>query len=397
MNQNTPITEVKGIGEKTAKLFAKLDIFTVGDLLMHYPRDYEVFAEPVKVSHAVQGEVCAVHVCVADIPNIKKVRSLTIINVNVRDETGAMQLTFFNMPFLKKVLKPGGYYIFRGLVQAKGNARVMEQPRFYSYDDYKKLTDMMQPRYSLTKGLTNQAVQKCVRQALSFYEFAPEYYDRDMLREYGLMGEREAVEAVHFPTDRDSLAEARKRLVFDEFFSFLYQLRRSEEFSEQLLSTYRMFETADTVRFLEKLPFPLTGAQKRVWQEIRDDLGSPHCMNRLIQGDVGSGKTILAVLALLMAAANGYQGALMAPTEVLANQHFETIQGYVEKYGLIFRPVLLVGSLSAKDKKAAYEMIAAGEANLVIGTHALIQEKVQYKSLALVVTDEQHRFGVRQR
>lgn len=158
-----------------------------------------------------------------------------------------------------------------------------------------------------------------------------------------------------------------------------------------------MYETADTVRFLEQLPFPLTKAQKKVWGELREDMGSPYAMNRLIQGDVGSGKTILAVLALLMCAANGYQGAMMAPTEVLAVQHFETISGYIEKYGIAFRPVLLTGSMTAKEKREAYAKIASGEANLIIGTHALIQEKVEYSSLALVVTDEQHRFGVRQR
>ena len=160
---------------------------------------------------------------------------------------------------------------------------------------------------------------------------------------------------------------------------------------------FPMYETADTVRFLEQLPFPLTKAQKKVWGELREDMGSPYAMNRLIQGDVGSGKTILAVLALLMCAANGYQGAMMAPTEVLAVQHFETISSYVKKYGIAFRPVLLTGSMTAKEKREAYTKIASGEANLIIGTHALIQEKVEYSSLALVVTDEQHRFGVRQR
>lgn len=397
MNQNTPIIEVKGVGEKTQKLFTKINIETVGDLLAAYPRDYETFHEPVKISEAMPGEVCAVYAAVAGIPGEKRVRKLNILNVNISDGSGSMQLTFFNMPFLKKTLRQGGFYVFRGTVQSRGSLKVMEQPKIFSYEDYRKQTNCLIPKYSLTKGLTNQMVQKCVRQALSFYEFSPEYYDSELIRENELMGEREALETIHFPTDYDSLVQARRRLVFDEFFSFLFLMRKNKEFSEQLESKYRLFETADTVRFLEQLPFPLTRAQKKVWQEIKDDLGSPFCMNRLVQGDVGSGKTILAALALLMTAANGYQGAMMAPTEVLAAQHFETIQGYVEKYGLIFKPVLLVGSMTVKEKRAAYEKIASGEANLVIGTHALIQEKVQYKALALVVTDEQHRFGVRQR
>lgn len=397
MNRNTPIIEIKGVGEKTQALFRKLDVETVGDLLSRYPRDYEIFREPVKLDRLKVGETCAVYAAVSGIPNEKRVRRLTILNVTVSDGTGQLQLTFFNMPFLKKVLKQGGFYVFRGTAQSRGNRFVMEQPRVYSYEDYHRLTDVMIPKYSLTKGLTNQAFQKAVRRALTDYEFPEEYYPRELLETYGLIGEREALETIHFPEDREKLAQARKRLVFDEFFSFLFLLRQNKRFSEGLPNRFPMFETADTVRFLERLPFPLTGAQKKVWQEIRNDLGSSHCMNRLVQGDVGSGKTVLAVLALLMTAANGYQGALMAPTEVLAVQHFETIQGYVAQCGAAFRPVLLVGSMTAAEKRAAYEKIASGEANLVIGTHALIQAKVSYKALALVVTDEQHRFGVRQR
>lgn len=402
MNRNTQMIELKGVGEKTGALFAKLGIGTVGELLAAYPRDYELYGDPVKISSAVAGEACAVHAAVSGIAGEKKVRKLSILSININDGSGSMQLTFFNMPFLKKTLKPGGFYVFRGIVQKNrdkngGYALSMEQPKIFGLEDYRKQANRLIPKYSLTKGLTNQAVQKCVRQALSLYEFEPECYDAGMLEENGLLSEREAVEAIHFPKDREALAHARKRLVFDEFFCFLFLMRKNKEFSEKLQNSYTMLETADTVRFLEKLPFPLTKAQEKVWEELKDDLGGPYCMNRLIQGDVGSGKTVLAVLALLMTAANGYQGAMMAPTEVLAVQHFETVRGYVEKYGLIFRPVLLVGSMTAREKKAAYEAIASGEANLIIGTHALIQEKVQYQSLALVVTDEQHRFGVRQR
>lgn len=397
MNRNTSIMELKGVGEKTRRLFEKLDIRTVGDLISHYPRDYEIFQDPVPIREAKPGEVCAVHVTVTGIPNQKKVRNLVILNVNVQDISGGMQLTFFNMPFLKKVLKPGGYYLFRGLVQSRGAAKIMEQPKLYSYEDYKKQTNLLQPKYALTKGLTNQAVQKAVRQALSFYEYGEEYYPRELLSTYELVPYEEALNAIHFPADTACLMKARKRLVFDEFFTFLLMLRKNKELAAGLSNCYPMFETADTVRFVEQMPFSLTNAQKKVWQEIRDDMGSAYVMNRLIQGDVGSGKTIVAVLALLMCAANGHQGALMAPTEVLAVQHYETISEYTDKYQLIFRPVLLVGSMTAKEKKEAYGKISSGEANLIIGTHALIQEKVNYNSLALVVTDEQHRFGVRQR
>lgn len=397
MDRDTSVIEVKGVGEKTQKLFGKLGISTVGELLRSCPRDYEVFEEPVQIAGLSVGEVCAVYAAVSGIPGEKKVRRLTILNVNIADETGKLQLTFFNMPFLKKMLKPGGYYVFRGMVQSRGNLRVMEQPKIFSLEDYRKQMNCLIPKYSLTKGLTDKTFRKTVGLALSEYHFEEEYYPKELLAAYDLPDERWAVETIHFPPDRDCLARARRRLVFDEFFLFLFLLRQNKRLSAELENRYRMFETADTVRLLEKLPFPLTKAQKRVWQEIRDDLGGDYCMNRLIQGDVGSGKTILALLSLLMTAANGYQGALMAPTEVLAMQHYETVCGYVKEYGAAFRPVLLIGSQTSKEKKAVYEKIATGEANLIIGTHALIQAKVDYKALALVVTDEQHRFGVRQR
>lgn len=397
MEKGASVTEIKGVGEKTCSLLAKLNIYTAGDLLAAYPRDYETYGEFVEIAGLMPGSVCAVHAAVSGIPNEKRTGKLHILNVKIADSSGSLQLTFYNMPFLKKTLKRGGFYIFRGMVQSRGTARIMEQPKIFSMEEYQKLTGRLIPRYPLTKGLTDHAMQKYMRQALSLCEFEPEFYNREIQEKNQLISEREAVETIHFPNDYDSLIKARKRLVFDEFFAFLFLMRKNKEFSDKLENHYRMPETADAARFLERLPFPLTRAQEKVWMEIKEDLNSPYCMNRLVQGDVGSGKTIVAVLALLTAAANGYQGAMMAPTEVLAVQHYETIQGYIQKYGLIFRPVLLVGSMSAKEKKEVYGKIASGEANLVIGTHALIQEKVRYSRLALVVTDEQHRFGVRQR
>lgn len=397
MEKNTPIIELKGIGEKTQKLFWRLDIRTVGELLAACPRDYELYKDPVKIDRLTPGETCAVYGAVTGSPGEKKVRRLSILHVNVSDGTGSLQLTFFNMPFLKKTLRQGGYYVFRGTVQSRGSQKMMDQPKIFSLDEYRARTNRLTPRYSLTKGLTDQTFRKAVRQALEHYRFEEEYYPAELLERYCLVERRQAVWDIHFPPDAEALLLARKRLVFDEFFAFLFLLRQNKSLNDGLKNAYPMFETADTVRFLERLPFPLTKAQKRVWQEMRDDLGGPFCMNRLIQGDVGSGKTVLALLALLMTAANGFQGALMAPTEVLAAQHYATVCGYVERYGVSFRPVLLVGSMTAKEKKATYEKIASGEANLIIGTHALIQASVVYRSLALVVTDEQHRFGVQQR
>ena len=398
MSDAIPVNRIKGVGEKTAALFGKINVYTVDDLIRHYPRDYETYDAPVSIRETSPGSVQAVYGQITAIPNVKKVRNLSILNAILKDDEGdSIQLTFFNMPFLKKVLKPGGFYLFRGLVQQRGTHKLMEQPRMFTWDEYKQKSGRLLPRYALTKGLTNQTVQKSVAQALEYYPPEKEYLPRMILQKYPMISHREAVYALHFPENREELLAARNRMVFEEFFFFLLVLRKNKELAAKTENHFPMYETADTVRFLEQLPFPLTKAQKKVWGELREDMGSPYAMNRLIQGDVGSGKTILAVLALLMCAANGYQGAMMAPTEVLAVQHFETISGYIEKYGIAFRPVLLTGSMTAKEKREAYAKIASGEANLIIGTHALIQEKVEYSSLALVVTDEQHRFGVRQR
>ena len=398
MSDAIPVNRIKGVGEKTAALFGKINVYTVDDLIRHYPRDYETYDAPVSILETSPGSVQAVYGQITAIPNVKKVRNLSILNAILKDDNGdSIQLTFFNMPFLKKVLKPGGFYLFRGLVQQRGTHKIMEQPRMFTWDEYRQKSGRLLPRYALTKGLTNQTVQKSVAQALEYYPPEKEYLPQVILQKYPMLTHREAVYALHFPESREELLTARNRMVFEEFFSFLLVLRKNKELAAKTENHFPMYETADTVRFLEQLPFPLTKAQKKVWGELREDMGSPYAMNRLIQGDVGSGKTILAVLALLMCAANGYQGAMMAPTEVLAVQHFETISGYVKKYGIAFRPVLLTGSMTAKEKREAYAKIASGEANLIIGTHALIQEKVEYSSLALVVTDEQHRFGVRQR
>lgn len=398
MDQKTEIKALKGIGEKTAALFGKLGIVTVEELFMHYPVGYDSFTEALSVSELESGTLCAVKARLHGGISSRKVRNLTISTCKVSDLDGEVSLTFFNMPYLKNVIKPDVYYMFRGVPeQGKNGVWKMEQPAVYTPEDYGKLLDSLQPRYSLTAGLTNKAVTKAIRQAFASCGELVDYLPAEIRQKYGLIGYREALYGIHFPENELMMRSARRRLVFDEFFLFMIQIRRCREYSERLESPYQMMETADTVRFLEKLPYSLTGAQQKVWKEIREDLQGGTVMNRLIQGDVGSGKTVIAVLALLMTASNGYQGAMMAPTEVLARQHFESIAEMTKKYRLPFRPVLLTGSMTAKEKREARERIESGEANLMIGTHALIQEKVVYKNLALVVTDEQHRFGVRQR
>lgn len=397
MEYSTPVIQLKGVGEKTAKIFEKMGILTVGDLIRFYPRDYEKFEEILPVGNIRKGEICAVRVRIMGNITVKKVRNLTILNVFASDGTGKIKFTFFNMPFLKNVLKPGGVYLFRGMVQQKDGVPVMEQPKMYKDEEYCKLMETIQPRYPLSAGITNNMVTKSVKQALSFCAPEKEFLPGSILESENLMDREEAVHNLHFPKDFDTLIEARKRMVFEEFFLFILGLRGKKSENDAADSDFTYIETAQVERFLEKLPYSLTNAQKKVWEEIKADLQGKKLMNRLVQGDVGSGKTIIAILALLMTVTNGYQGAMMAPTEVLAKQHFDSITEMNQKYRLGIHPVLLIGAMTAKEKREVYGMIADGSADVIIGTHALIQDKAVYKNLALVVTDEQHRFGVKQR
>ncbi len=398
MNLQSDITTIKGVGEKSATLFRKLHIEKVRDLLFFFPRDYETFEEPVCLSDVTVGELCTIKAMVLGTPVLKQVRNLKILTVTVGDASGKMQLTFFNMPFLRNMLKNGQYYLFRGTPQAKGTSfMVMEQPRIYKEEEYKQLTAFIQPRYPLTKGLTNQAITKAVKQVLSLCPMPEEILPQKLVSQENLMSYKEAFSAIHFPENKEQLMKARERLVFNEFFFFLLLLRDAKAATVKEKNTTPMVETAETVRFIEALPYRLTKAQRKVIEEIKSDMTGENVMSRLVQGDVGCGKTIVAFWALLLCVTNGYQGALMAPTEVLAVQHYENIKELTEKYHLPFKTVLLTGSQTASAKKEAYAALADGSANLVIGTHAVIQDKVQFTNLALVVTDEQHRFGVRQR
>lgn len=391
------ITSLKGIGEKTAKLFARLGITTTEELLYYYPRDYDKFESPVMIAEAPIGERAAIRGVITGNMASKHVRNLNILNFTVQDASGMIQMTYFNMPYLKNTLKKGSFYIFRGLVQKKGGRLIMEQAKVYKPDEYEKLADSLMPVYMLTKGLSNQAVTKAVKQAFKIHTMDEDFLPDEIVQKYRFMKRSDAIYQMHFPSGNDVLIQARKRLVFDEFFLFILMLRRMKTENNTLPSVYKMIETSDTERLIEALPYRLTNAQLKVWSEIKADLCGDSIMNRLIQGDVGSGKTILAFLSLIMCVANGCQGAMMAPTEVLARQHFESLQKLKNKYKLRINPVLLTGSTPAKDRKTIYSQVENGDADIIIGTHALIQEKVNYKKLALVITDEQHRFGVRQR
>lgn len=397
MKAEDSILMIKGVGAKTTALFSKLNITTAGQLAGWFPRDYDHFEAPVTAGELVPGRIMAIRACVIGSPSTVRAKGMTVTHANAGDATGNLRLTWFRMPYIKNSLTPGVFHIFRGMVKSGAkNTLVMEHPRMFKEEEYAVLSGSWQPRYTLTPGLTNHMVSKCMRRALDLLEM-PDYLPDELRDRYRLMPFSEAMEKIHFPKDIQEVQAARRRLVFDEFLAFLIQIKRQKTVNDRLIVDRPMTSVEDTDRLMEALPYELTAAQMRVWKEIERDLQQHVAMNRLIQGDVGSGKTILAFLSLLMCCANGRQGCLMAPTEVLATQHYEALRQMQTDYGLCARPVLLTGSMTAKQKKAVYEQISSGEANVIIGTHALIQEKVNYQSLGLVVTDEQHRFGVRQR
>ena len=392
------VINLKGIGDKTSKLFEKCGIRTVGDLLTYYPRCYDVYEAPVRASDVVSGQVNSVKLTIIGNITKRRVRNLSIIAFEAADQTGKIKMTYFNAPYLANSLKSGTTHIFRGMVQKKGSFFTMDQPKMNKIEEYSALLGKMMPRYPLVKGLTNNAVIKAMEQAFLHAGLLEEFIPQNILDRLHLIPYSEAVRKIHFPENSDVLEDARRRLAYNEFLLFVLRLRLLKLTQEELSNSFPMIETAETKRLLETLPYKLTNAQLDAWNDILSDLSGNTVMNRLIQGDVGSGKTVIALLALLTAAANGYQGALMAPTEVLAAQHYENFKEIIDKYKITtLKPVLLTGALSAKDKKEAQRLISEGEVNCIIGTNALIQEKVAYKNLALVVTDEQHRFGVRQR
>ncbi len=397
MNQDAPVTVLKGIGEKTAEHFAKAGIETIRDLISYYPRDYETFEEPGTVENAADGQIKAVCGFMQKSPAVRYYGGKKIITGQIITPDGKTGVTWFNMPYLRSQIKPGVRYVFRGHVRVKGNVRSLLQPAMYSPEEYGELMARLQPVYPLVSGLTEHMLTKAMTQAMEDVQTLPDCLPEDLRRQYQLAEQGFALQQIHFPENKEKLLTARRRLVFEEFLLFILALRTLKETRKVSVRSDCLKKVPQTRQILDNLPYELTGAQKKVWDQVETDMTRPEVMARLIQGDVGSGKTIIAFLGLVTAAENGAQGALMVPTEVLARQHYDAFLKLTEQAGLEEHPVLLVGSMTAKQKREAYARIESGEAKVIIGTHALIQEKVNYQRLALVITDEQHRFGVKQR
>lgn len=426
MRLDTSVQKLKGVGPRAAEALAKKEIFTVGDLLRFYPAEYDFFTEPETVDQASAGSFCTLRLTVVGNGSTFRRGARVISHFEGADGTGKVRLTFFNMPYVRQTLAAGAAFVFRGILrQAAGGSRYLEQPRFYTLSQYERLKGTLQPRYRQIKGIGDSRMRTLLKTALEETRGLADDLPQNIKQRYNLIGQREAVGTIHFPPDRGSLQAARRRLIFDEFFSFIIGVRRQKSEEGERRNPRPMkagtserergpadpsspaasidaskdaaMESSWCGRLLQSLPFSLTREQIHAWEEIRGDLTGPVLMNRLVQGDVGSGKTILAFLALVLCAENGRQGAFMAPTEVLARQHMEGFTRYMSKAGLPVRTVLLTGAMKRQERKEALQAIADGSADVVIGTHALFQDAVEFHDLGLVITDEQHRFGVRQR
>ncbi len=386
---------LKGVGEKRAELFEKLDVYSVFDLISYFPRGYEDRSTVKKISQTQPGEsVCVKAVVSSPVVSRRVRKGLEVAHVKVADETGSMTITFFNQKYLRDSLKEGNTYVFYGKVDGNLLKRDMINPVFDDADSFGGRVGRIVPIYPLTAGLTQGIIRKCVNAAMA--EYVRDLSDplpQEMREKYKLAHTRFAYENIHNPEDFKTLATAKQRIVFEELFMFsigmmLLKGRRDD-------ARGCKFSRVDIEPLNSKLPFSLTGAQRRAVDEAIGDMCSEKTMNRLVQGDVGSGKTVVAAICAYVAEKNGYQTAVMAPTEILAEQHLQSFRQFFS--GNEVRIELLVGSMTAAKKRDVKDRLAKGDIDIIIGTHALLTDDVEFSKLGLVVTDEQHRFGVRQR
>ncbi|SHI04529.1 ATP-dependent DNA helicase RecG [Sporanaerobacter acetigenes] len=388
---------VKGVGPKRASKLRKLNIHTVEDLIYYFPRSYEDRRNFSRIRDCSHGQKVSLKVYVAGYPSVLRPRkNLSILKVPVKDETGIAYLIWFNQDYLADKFNIGEELNVNGKIKRIGNEVQISNPVFEKKNSYKDKVGSIVPIYSLTENLTNNEMVLIMKNVLKDYiDKIVEIFPKDMLSKLDLMPVKQAILNVHFPKNGESYKRARERLVFEELLVLqlgLFMIKNNVKFDNLGIKFDAVEEVED---FISRLPFQLTNAQKKVFKEIEKDMESDKQMNRLIQGDVGSGKTVIAALAMFKAWKSGYQSAMMAPTEILASQHYENISHMMEKYGM--KCELLVGSLSNKKKEEVLDKLKNGEIDILVGTHAIIQDNVQFKNLGLAITDEQHRFGVRQR
>ena len=395
MDLNTDVRFLKGIGEQRAVALGRLGIHCVGDLLAYFPRSYDDRTHFSAISSLTDGQTACVRGIVSETPTLSRVRKgMELVKLRAVDDTGVLYITYFNQSYVRNQLRTGESYVFYGKVTVEKGRRQMSNPVYEKEDSQHSVTGRIVPIYRLTAGVSQKLLMGAVRRGLD--ECANQIADplpEAIVRERKLCRTPYAYENIHFPADPLSLDIARRRLIFEELFVLACALDRMRAGRQR--ASGRIIKKPDLSSFLKALSFTLTGAQLRAVDEALADMASGHVMNRLVQGDVGSGKTMVAAACMWAAGIEGFQSALMAPTEILATQHFRTLSALLEPLGL--KTVKLTGSMKAKEKREAKALLESGEAAVAVGTHALISEDSCFKNLNLVVTDEQHRFGVEQR
>lgn len=392
---NKDIKYVKGVGENRAKSLHKLEIYTLQDLITYYPRDYEDRSKITSISDIHEDEKYTIEArAVSSVVTRMLGRYKSVEKLIISDETDEMEVVWFNQPYIAKEIKRGEKYRFFGKVNAKNNVRVLNSPVFDSVEKSTN-TGKIVPAYPLIYEIKPSTMRKVIQNGLQLAgqldEVEPEY----IIKKYNLMDYNTAINEIHFPTGFDALKRARRRLVFDELLAMqlgLLKLRGQNEKKTKGIKYDKDIQMSDVIN---ELPFKLTNAQIKVLEEINADMENEKPMNRLLQGDVGSGKTIVSIIATYKAVKSGYQAVILAPTMILAKQHYVNFSKVLEKYGI--KCELLVGGMTAKQKRESLARVQSGEAQVIIGTHALLEEDVTFDKLGLVVTDEQHRFGVKQR
>lgn len=394
MNLISPLEKVKGVGEKTAEQFAVAGLHTVGDLIDFLPRKHEDFSEVVAISDVHPGKLTIKARC-EKIETRPVRRGLRITTATLADETGKLQAVWFNQPYRATQLGKGEEFFFSGEFEFNYNRYQLTNPSAEKVSDMPVQTDRLLPVYRQIKGLKTQLVRKILAELRPLITMLSETLPAEVVRGEGLLSRSDALLGMHFPTTDADVKNARERLAFEELFQLLLASQLNRQANAKLTGWHIPFEQAVVADFVKQLPFSLTGAQRRAAWDIIQDFEQKVPMNRLLQGDVGSGKTIVAGIAARQAASHGFQTAFMAPTEILASQHAETLEKLLSPFGL--KVALLTGSVKGQARKILYEQIANGSVDVAIGTHALIQDTVQYHKLGFVVIDEQHRFGVKQR
>ena len=381
---------LSGVGEKTERKLKKIGILKAEDFLQYYPNHYEYFPYLTYIkdlAHLEEGTIVSIWVQL----KVNVMRSGKVTRIWGEDSSGDINISWFHPPYTVRQLKRGSKAVLRGPISFFRDKPCMFQPSLYSPEEYKELLGKMLPVYPFTSGISQRLLRSCVREALEME--IPETLPETVLQKYNLYSRADALREIHFPQSESTQKQAVYRLKFEEFYQFKKELAENYAAEEPNACPMKKSSLLNNV-VIKGLPYTLTNAQQKAWKKLETELCGKYRANQLIQGDVGAGKTIVGFLAMLLAVDNGYQAVLMAPTEVLAEQHYEDMMGFLKNYNLPYACVLVTGT--TKQKKAIYRRIADGTANLIIGTHAVISESVAYQKLGIVIIDEQHRFGLSQ-